>query len=327
MNYRKLGKTGFEISEVSLGTWQLGGKWGQDFNEETAMETMQAAVDNGVNFFDTADVYNGGKSEEAIGRFLKQHKGDPIYVATKAGREFDDLAKGFAPKYLEEHLQKSLKRLQVECIDLFQLHCPPTGSLYDPAMFEALESYRQKGWIKNYGVSVERVEEALKAIEFPGVATIQIIFNMFRLRPAELLFKQAAARNVGILVRVPLASGLLTGAFTKDTKFSEQDHRNYNRDGASFDKGETFSGVNYDRGLKAVEELKKVFADRPLSEYALRYILMSSEVSCVIPGASRASQLTRNLKVTEVPPLTAAQMDAVKEVYETYIKDPVHYLW
>ncbi|GHV34813.1 aldo/keto reductase [Synergistales bacterium] len=328
MNYRKLGKTGFEISEISLGTWQLGGTWGQDFNEDTAFETMQTAIDNGVNFFDTADVYNNGKSEEAIGTFLKKHDGKNIFVATKGGRGFaPDVVKGFAPEHLENFLANSLKRLQVDCIDLFQLHCPPTNALYNPAVFQALDNFKKKGMIKNYGVSVERVEEALKAIEFPGVATVQIVFNMFRLRPAELFFKQATTRNVGIIVRVPLASGLLTGTYTKDTKFGEQDHRQYNREGQSFDKGETFSGVDFARGLEAVEELKKAFPDRPLAEYALRYILMHGEVSCVIPGASRASQLMRNLKVVDVPPLTPDQMDAVKKVYETYIKDPVHYLW
>ncbi|MDR1134267.1 MAG: aldo/keto reductase [Synergistaceae bacterium] len=328
MNYRKLGKTGFEISEISLGTWQLGGTWGHNFDENIAFETMQTAVDNGVNFFDTADVYNDGKSEEAIGKFLKKHSDKNIFVATKGGRGFaPDVVKGFAPEHLEGFLTNSLKRLQVDCIDLLQLHCPPTNALYNPAVFHALDNFKKKGMIKNYGVSVERVEEALKAIEFPGVATVQIIFNMFRLRPAELFFTQAAARDVGIIVRVPLASGLLTGAYTKDTKFGDQDHRQYNREGQSFDKGETFSGVDFARGLEAVEELKKVFPDRPLSEYALRYILMHCEVSCVIPGASRASQLTRNLKAMDVSPLTPTQMNAVKNVYETYIKDPVHYLW
>lgn len=327
MKYRRLGKTEFEISEISLGTWQLGGVWGMDFDFDSAEKVLETAVENGVNFFDTADIYNDGNSELAIGKFLKKHR-DRIYVATKAGRGLDPhVAAGYTPQNIEKFVDDSLKRMQLDCLDLVQLHCPPTEVYYKPELFFALDKMKEKGKIRNYGVSVEKVEEAIKAMEYPGLATIQVIFNMFRQRPAEMLFDMAKKKDIGIIVRVPLASGLLTGKFSKDSAFNPNDHRFYNRDGSAFDKGETFAGVDYDRGLEAVEALKKAFPDRPLAEAALKYILMFDQVSCVIPGASKASQIERNIKTEDAKPLTKEEMDIVKKIYEEYIKNPVHYLW
>lgn len=325
MKYRRLGKTGYNISEVSLGTWQLGSRWGEPFDWKEAEKTLNTAFEAGINFIDTADVYNGGLSEQAIGKFLKTKK-DRIYVATKAGRKLSPhIASGYNAKNIRGFVEDSLKAMGIERIDLLQLHCPPTDVYYNPEMFRALDAMKAEGKIAHYGVSVERVEEAIKAITFEGVATVQIIFNMFRLRPTETFFPLAKQNDVGIIVRVPLASGLLTGKFSKDSTFGAQDHRNFNRDGAAFDKGETFSGVNYDTGLKAVEELKKVFPELPAS--ALKFTLMYDAVSCVIPGASNATQAQRNAAVSDLPPLSAQQMEKVKEVYDKYIKDPVHYLW
>jgi len=325
MKYRKLGKTGFEISEISLGTWQLGCKWGDPFDWKEAERILNRAYEAGINFIDTADVYNGGLSEEAIGRFLKTKK-DKVFVATKAGRRLSPhVASGYNEQNIRGFVEDSLKNMDIETIDLLQLHCPPTDVYYNYKMFEALDSLKREGKIRHYGVSVERIEEALKAMTFEGVATVQIIFNMFRLRPAEVFFPLARQNNVGIIVRVPLASGLLTGKFDANTKFGEGDHRNFNREGKAFDKGETFSGVDYETGLAAVAELKKVFPDLPAS--ALKYVLMYDAVSCVIPGASNAEQAVRNAAMSDMPPLTGEQMDKVREIYGKYIKNPVHYIW
>ena len=327
MKFRTLGKTGYKISEVSLGTWQLGGKWGEPYSEKTADAILNAAYDSGVNFFDTADVYNGGLSEESIGRFLKTKK-DKVYVATKCGRKLSPhTADGYNRENITGFVEDSLKRLGVEALDLVQLHCPPTDVYYRMEAFDALEALKKQGKIVHYGVSVEKVEEALKAIEFHGVASVQIIFNMFRQRPAELFFSQAKLKDVGILARVPLASGLLSGKFTHDTKFGKDDHRNYNRGGAAFDRGETFSGVDYDTGLYAVDKLKEVFGGQDLPLYALKWILMFGEVSCVIPGASRTGHVDMNAKASGAPDLTEKEMREVKKIYEAYIKNPVHYLW
>ncbi len=327
MKYRTLGKTGYKISEVSLGTWQLGGKWGDTYSEKTADEILNEAYDNGINFFDTADVYNDGLSEKSIGKFLKTKK-DKVYIATKCGRKLNPhVADGYNKENIAGFVEESLKRLDVEALDLIQLHCPPTDVYYNLEAFDTLESLKKQGKIKHYGVSVEKIEEALKAIEFDGVASVQIIFNMFRQRPAELFFSQAKKKNVGILARVPLASGLLSGKFGLDTKFSEDDHRNFNRDGAAFDKGETFSGVDYMTGLNAVEKLKEVFGKDNLPLYALKWILMFDEVSCVIPGASRAEHIAMNTNASEFKDLSQKEMHEVEKIYEIYIKKPVHYLW
>lgn len=327
MNYRMLGKTGYEISEVSLGTWQLGGKWGQPFSEKTADTILNEAYDRGVNFFDTADVYNDGLSEKAIGNFLKTKK-DKVYVATKCGRQLNPhMASGYNKENITRFIEDSLTRLGVEAIDLIQLHCPPTDVYYNPEVFYALDDLKKQGKIVHYGVSVEKVEEAIKAIEFEGVATVQIIFNMFRQRPAELFFSQAKKKNVGLLARVPLASGMLSGKFGRDTKFEKDDHRSYNREGAAFDKGETFSGVEYNTGLYAVDKLKEVFGSEDLPLYALKWILMFNEVSCVIPGASRLEHVVMNVKASEIKELSSKEMHEVEKIYQAYIKKPVHYMW
>jgi len=328
MNYRVLGKTGFKVSEISLGTWQLGGRWGGTFSDEEAKSTLQTAVDNGVNFFDTADKYSEGLSERAAGAFAREYK-ERIYVATKCGRRLSPhTAEGYNDKNIRGFIEDSLKNMGWETLDLIQLHCPPTEVYYTPEVFETLEALKKEGKILNYGVSVEKVEQALKAIEYPGLSTVQIIFNMFRQRPAELFFPEAKKKNVGIIVRVPLASGLLTGKFTRETTFSEGDHRFFNVEGKFFDKGETFAGLNFERGLVAVEELKKFFTGpEPLALYALRWILMFPEVSCVIPGASRRDQAEMNTRASALPPLTDMQMKKIYEIYETFIKPDVHHRW
>jgi aryl-alcohol dehydrogenase-like predicted oxidoreductase len=326
MKQRTLGKTGFRVSEVSLGTWQLGGKWGAPFDEEEARRTVRAAIDSGINFIDTADVYSDGKSEDMTARVVKEY-GGKIYVATKCGRRLKPhVPEGYNDKNIRKFVDDSLKNMQVDTIDLIQLHCPPTEVYYHPEVFETLESLVEEGKLLYYGVSVEKVEEALKAIEYPGVASVQIIFNMFRQRPAELFFREAKRRNVGIIVRVPLASGLLAGKFTRDTKFEKGDHRFYNREGKFFDRGETFSGVDFDRGLAAVEALKKVFP-RDLALWALRWVLMFDEVSVVIPGASRRELAEANVRAADLPPLSENQMKGVREIYEEFIKPDVHQRW
>ncbi|MGD2034749.1 MAG: aldo/keto reductase [Bacteroidales bacterium] len=328
MEYRTLGKTGYEISALSLGTWQVGGKWGEPFNNNVADRILNDAIDSGINFIDTADVYNEGESEKAVGRLIKSRP-ERIYVATKCGRQLDPhVSEAYQPDVLIKFVEDSLKRLQLETLDLIQLHCPPAEVYYRPEIFEVFENLKKEGKIRNLGVSVEKVEEALKAIEYPNVTTVQIIFNMFRQRPAELFFKEAKKRNIGIIVRVPLASGLLTGTFSRRTTFSKGDHRNFNRNGEAFDKGETFSGIDYDKGLEAVEKLKQVFPDRPnLAPVALKWVLMHREISCVIPGASKPAQVSMNLEALNIPDLKANEMEKIRKIYEAYIKDPVHFLW
>ena len=328
MNYRVLGKTGFKISEISLGTWQVGGKWGDSFDYQNAETILNRAIDTGINFIDTADVYNDGKSEMAIGKVLRS-RSERVYVASKCGRRLNPhTSEAYQPDILRKFVEQSLKRLQLETLDLIQLHCPPTQVYYRPEIFELFGRLKEEGKILNLGVSVEKVEEALKAIEYPNVTTIQIIFNMFRQRPSELFFREAAKKNIGIIVRVPLASGLLTGTYSKSTTFSEGDHRNFNREGTAFDKGETFSGIEYETGLDAIEELKQIFPQHPsLAIVALKWVLMFKEVSCVIPGASRPEQLESNLKATDFPFLSEDEMKKVLEVYEKKIKPLVHHLW
>ncbi|SHK16419.1 aldo/keto reductase [Hymenobacter psychrotolerans] len=328
MHYRKLGKTGFNVSEISLGTWQVGGKWGDPFSHETADSILNAAVDSGINFIDTADVYGDGESEKAVGRLVRS-RSEPVYVATKCGRQLQPHTNdAYQPAALRRFVEQSLRNMQLDTLDLIQLHCPPTEVFYRPEIFELFDRLKDEGKIRHLGVSVEKVEEGLKALTFANVSTIQLIFNMFRQRPAELLFREAKRLDVGLIVRVPLASGLLTGKFSRDTTFSPDDHRQFNRDGAAFDKGETFAGVDYETGLAAVEELKKVFPDQPnLAPIALRWVLMFDEVSCVIPGASKTSQLESNLQAAELPALTPEQMQAVRGIYEQRIKPLVYYSW
>ncbi|WP_046247022.1 aldo/keto reductase [Hymenobacter terrenus] len=328
MKYRKLGKTGFSISEISLGTWQVGGKWGEPFNHDNADKILNAAADAGINFIDTADVYGDGESEKAVGRLVRA-RSERIYVATKCGRRLQPhTAAAYQPAVLRQFVEDSLRNMQLETLDLVQLHCPPTEVYYRPEVFELFDRLREEGKIQHLGVSIEKVEEGLKAIEFPNVTTVQLIFNMFRQRPPELLFTEAARRDIGLIVRVPLASGLLTGKFSSQTNFSPEDHRNFNRQGEAFDKGETFSGVDYATGLEAVEELKKVFPDQPrLAAFALRWVLMFNEVSCIIPGASRPEQVLPNLQAAELPELSEEQMRAVRDIYDRKIRPLVHYSW
>ncbi|ASB48673.1 aldo/keto reductase [Alkalitalea saponilacus] len=328
MQYRQLGKTGFNISEISLGTWQVGGKWGSGFNDKLADEIINTAIDNGVNFIDTADVYENGLSETAVGRVVRS-RSERIYVASKCGRQINPhVSEGYQPDVLQKYVEETLKRTGLEQLDLIQLHCPPTEVYYRPEIFERFERLKEQGKIANLGVSVEKVEEALKAIEYPNVTTVQIIFNLFRQRPSELFFNEAKKRNVGIIVRVPLASGLLTGKFKADTLFTSDDHRNFNRNGEAFDKGETFSGIDYNLGLKTVEELKEIFPGvENLAPAALKWILQFKEVSCIIPGASKKEHVISNLSVYDFPDLTPEQVSQMNEIYKNHIKKEVHHLW
>lgn len=328
MKERLLGKTGFRVGEVGLGTWQVGGVWGQPFDDGLADRILDRAAEAGISFIDTADVYSGGLSERAVGRALKRHPG-LFRVATKCGRQVSPhVAAGYTPDRLRGFVDDSLKRLGVDTLDLVQLHCPPTEVYYRPELFEVFDRLKDEGKILHLGVSVEKVEEGLKALEYPSVSSIQIIFNLFRLRPSELLFEQAAKKNVGIIVRVPLASGLLTGKLTAQTPFGPEDHRTFNRDGAAFDKGETFSGVDFARGLEAVDALKGLFPAEPgLAAWALRWILMFDAVSVVIPGASRLDHVDANAAAANLPPLTMTQMEQARAVYDRLIRKPVHDLW
>lgn len=328
MNYRQLGNTGWQISEVSLGTWQLGGGWGDPFNHSSAEKTIHAAIDSGINFIDTADVYSDGLSEAAVGRVVRERK-EQVFVATKCGRRISPhVNSGYTVDRLRKFVEDSLRNMKIDSIDLIQLHCPPTEVYYRPEIFGLFDELKKEGKIKNLGVSVEKVEEAIKAIEYPNVSTVQIIFNLFRQRPSELFFKLAKEKNIGIIVRVPLASGLLSGKFTRETTFGERDHRFFNRSGAAFDKGETFAGIDYELGLEAVDELKQAFEDNaPLALLAIRWILMFQEVSAVIPGASTYRQALDNVKASEMPPLSIGQMQAVQKIYDKKIKPSVHHLW
>ncbi|MCT4564128.1 MAG: aldo/keto reductase [Maledivibacter sp.] len=326
MKNRKLGKAGVTVSEIGLGTWQLGSKWGEPFNHDEAMNILSAAKKNGINFIDTADVYNNGNSEKVIGEFMKKDIQKP-FVVTKCGRQLNPhTAEMYTPEAVEKYVEESIQRMDVENLDMILLHCPPTTVYKKSDVFAKLDELKKVGKIKHYGVSVEKVEEAIEAMNY-DISAIEIIFNMFRLKPAEKLFDLAKEKNIGIIVRVPLASGLLTGKFNKTTSFGESDHRSFNRNGEHFDKGETFSGVDYDLGLEAVQELKKVFGTENLVPYALKWILMHDAVSVVIPGASKTSQVESNIKASELPALSKKQMNEVKAIYDKYIKESVHNNW
>jgi aryl-alcohol dehydrogenase-like predicted oxidoreductase len=328
MKYRKLGKTGFEISEISLGTWQVGGVWGDEFSHENADNILNSAVDAGINFIDTADVYGDGESEKAVGRFIKS-RSERIYVATKCGRQLNPHTNGaYQPAVLRKFVENSLKNMGLETLDLIQLHCPPTEVYYRPEIFELFDRLQDEGKILNLGISVEKVEEALKGIEFNNVTTVQIIFNKFRQRPSELFFEQAKKKDIGVIVRVPLASGLLTGKFSKQSTFTSGDHRNFNRNGEMFDKGETFSGIDYETGLAAVEELKELFPNQAnLAPIALKWILGFDAVSTIIPGASRPEQVSANVAALDFPDMNAEQISQMNSIYEKHIKKLVHHLW
>lgn len=327
MNYRPFGRTGWQVSEISFGAWAIGGSWGE-VDDADSLAALRTALDLGVNFIDTADVYGDGRSERLIAQVLKE-RSEPVYVVTKAGRRLNPhVAGGYNRQNLTAFIERSLQNLAVEALDLVQLHCPPTEVYYMPEVFGVLDDLVAAGKIKYYGVSVEKVEEALKAIQFPNVQSVQIIFNIFRQRPAELFFELARQQQVGILARVPLASGLLSGKMTRQTVFPADDHRNFNRYGQAFDMGETFSGVDYDTALDAVEELRPLVpAGASMAQFALRWILMFEAVSCAIPGAKNAQQARDNILAAELPPLSDEVMSRIKALYDDKIKGLVHQRW
>ncbi len=328
MEYRQLGKTDMKVSAISFGAWAIGGTWGP-VDDEESMRALHAAVDAGTNFVDTADVYGDGRSERLVARLRRERKGETIFVATKAGRRLPkQTPEGYGRANLNAWLDRSLKNLEMEAVDLLQLHCPHPAVYDRPEVFGLLDDLVQEGKIRYYGVSVETVEEAHRALRHPRVQTVQIIFNMFRLKPAEKLFAEALHRHAGILARVPLASGMLTGKLTKASAFSRDDHRSFNRDGEAFDKGETFSGVPYEVGLEAVERLRPLVPDgTTLSQLALRWTLMFEAVSCAIPGARTPAQARDNAAAADLPPLSPATMAAVKAVYDERLRPLVHPSW
>jgi aryl-alcohol dehydrogenase-like predicted oxidoreductase len=327
MKYRTFGRTGWEVSEIGFGAWAIGADWGH-VSEADALQALHTSIDLGVNFIDTADVYGDGRSERLIAQVLKE-RSEQVYVATKAGRRLDPhVPEGYNRQNLTAFIERSLVNLDVESLDLVQLHCPPTEVYYNPEVFEVLDDLTNAGKIKHYGVSVEKVEEAIKAIEFPNVKSVQIIFNIFRTRPAELFFQLAQERQIAVLARVPLASGLLSGKMNRQTTFSEDDHRNYNREGQSFDVGETFSGVDFGSGLQAVEEIRPLVpAGMTMAQFALRWILMFEAVSTAIPGAKNEQQAADNAKASEFPPLDDETMVELQDIYEKYIREQVHQRW
>jgi aryl-alcohol dehydrogenase-like predicted oxidoreductase len=327
MNYRIFGQTGWNVSEIGFGAWAIGADWG-NVSENDAMAALNTAIDKGVNFIDTADVYGDGRSERLVAQLIKS-RSEKIYVATKAGRRLDPhTSDGYNRQNLTSFIERSLKNLAVDTIDLLQLHCPPTQVYYNPEVFQILDDLVQAGKIQYYGVSVEKVEEAIKAIEFPGVHSVQIIFNIFRTRPAELFFDLAKKRKVAVLARVPLASGLLTGKMSSESKFTDDDHRNYNRKGQSFDVGETFSGIDFDTGLIAVEEIKTLLPKgMTMAQFALRWTLMFDAVTLAIPGAKNSKQAAENAGASDLPPISSDTMDQLDFIYKRLIKEKVHQRW
>lgn len=328
MKEHSFGRMPFSVTNVGFGAWQIGGSWG-DVSEADGRAALNAALDAGMTFIDTADVYGDGRSEKIVADVLKSRGGKRPMVATKAGRRLNPhVAGGYTKANLEGFIDRSLENLEVESLDLVQLHCPPTEVLYRAEVFEGLNELQKAGKIKGYGVSVEKVEEALKAIEFPGVESIQIIYNLFRQRPDHLFFQEARRKNVAVIARVPLASGLLSGKITRDTKFANDDHRNFNRNGEAFDVGETFAGVPFEVGLQAVEEVRKLVpAGATMAAFALRWILMHEAVTVVIPGARNAEQAKANAEAASLAPLSQDVMAATREIYERLIAPHVHHRW
>src|SRR5476651_2255463 len=327
MKYRELGRTGWKVSEISFGAWAIGGSWG-DVDDKDSLAALHAALDGGVNFFDTADVYGDGRSERLMAKLKKERK-ENFYIATKAGRRLPkQTPKGYSRGNLTSFIERSLRNLDADAIDLLQLHCPPTEVYYMPEVFGILDDLVKAGKLRNYGVSVEKVEQALKAIEFPKVQSVQIIFNIFRQRPSELFFHEAQKKKVGILARVPLASGMLSGKITCQSKFAKDDHRQFNRHGEAFDRGETFSGVDFETGLRAVEELKSLTPkNATLAQLALRWIMEFPAVTCAIPGAKRPAQVAENLAASNLKPLSTATMKKIGAIYEKEIRPLVHHYW
>jgi len=328
MRTRTFGRTGREVSEIGFGAWAIGSAWGK-VDDEAARAALHAALDAGITFIDTADVYGDGHSEQLIAQVMKERSGERPFIATKAGRRLPHQSvDGYSAANLSTWIERSLRNLEVDTLDLVQLHCPPTDLYYHPEVFERLDRLVEQGKIRNYGVSVERVEEALKAIEYPGVVSVQIIFNAFRLRPADLFFERARAANVAIIARVPLASGLLSGKFRKDTTFEATDHRQFNRHGEAFDVGETFSGVPYEVGLAAVEKIRPLVpGGTTMAKYALRWILMFDAVTVAIPGARNPAQAVANAEAADLPLIDPATMDRIRAIYDSDIRPYVHQRW
>ncbi|WP_373990538.1 aldo/keto reductase [Duganella sp. BuS-21] len=328
MKQRTFGRTGKTVSEIGFGAWAIGGAWG-DVSKEDAKAALHASLDAGTTFIDTADVYGDGRSEQLIAEVLKERGGDKPYVATKLGRRVSPhVAEGFTRANLTAFVERSLVNLQTDCLDLIQLHCPPPAVYYQQEVFGFMDDLVAAGKIRHYGVSVEKVEEALKAIEFPNVQSIQIIYNIFRQRPARLFFAEAKKRQVGVIARVPLASGLLTGKMNAATAFAADDHRAFNRNGEAFDKGETFSGVPYDVALDVVEEIRRLVPEQQsMAEFALRWILMEDAVSTVIPGARNAQQAQSNSRASDAPALSTETMAALRDIYAKRIAQYVHHNW
>jgi aryl-alcohol dehydrogenase-like predicted oxidoreductase len=327
MQYRNLGSTGMSVSTVSFGAWAIGGTWGP-VDDEQSMAALHRALDLGVNFFDTADVYGDGRSERLLAR-LRRERTEPFFAATKAGRRLPkQTVEGYSSQNLRKWVGRSLKNLEVETLDLLQLHCPPSELYERDDAFGVLEDLKREGLIRHYGISVEKVSEALRGIQHPGVESVQIIFNAFRLKPTLEFFAAAQASDVGILARVPLASGLLTGKITAASSFAPDDHRAFNRDGASFDKGETFSGVPFEIGLEAVAALQKLVPEGwTLAQFALRWIGMFEAVTCSIPGAKNPGQVEANMSAADLPELSHDKMQAVEAIYDWLIKQHVQDLW
>jgi len=327
METRRLGKTGFNVSVIGFGAWAIGADWG-DVDDETSMKALHAAVDAGVTFFDTADAYGDGRSEQLIAR-LRRERDEQIVVATKLGRRLPvQSVAGYSPENIDSFVARSQKNLETDCLDLVQLHCPPTDLFYHQEVFATMDDLVRAGRIANYGVSVERVEEALKALDYPGVSTVQIIYNIFRQRPEERLFPAVQIADVGIIARVPLASGLLTGKITADTVFAPNDHRNYNRHGEAFDVGETFSGVDIEAGLAALAEIKAILPEgETLTSLALRFCYSHPAVSTVIPGAKTPAQVRDNASAGDQGTLDEDTLTRLHEIYRTHIAPSVHNRW
>jgi aryl-alcohol dehydrogenase-like predicted oxidoreductase len=327
MQYKALGRTGFEVSSVSFGAWAIGGTWGQ-VDDAEAMRCLHRALDLGVNFFDTADVYGDGHSERLLAR-LRRERRDPFWVATKVGRRANPhIAANYTRENLTQYVERCLINLEVPALDLVQIHCPPTDVYYMPEVFGVFDDLVKAGKVRFYGASVERVEEGLKAIEYPALQTLQVIFNILRQRPAELLFPRAVERKVGILARLPLSSGMLTGKLTSTTRFEADDHRAFNREGAAFDKGETFSGFDYERSLQVVQKLRDLLpAGMTLPELALRFIASFPAVTCSIPGARRVEQVEQNVAAGSKGPLDAPLISALARLYASDVKPSVHQRW
>jgi len=322
MNKRVLGNSGFKISEIGLGTWQLGGDFGY-LEEKTGLEILNNAVDSGINFIDSADVYGAGRSEKIIGRFLKENKPD-IYVVTKYGRDDGVYPDNYTPESLRKCVQASIKRLGVEALDLLQLHCIPQKYLEEGSVFNYLRDIKKEGLIKNFGASVETMEEAKICMKQEDITSLQIIFNIFRQNPITEIFEEAQNKNIGIIVRLSLSSGLLAGKYTKDTIFEPQDHRNYNADGNAFSVGETFSGIPFKKGLDLVEDVRKLVPEKiSMAQFALRWILDHSAVSTIIAGASKIYQVKSNAGASSMEPLSKDIHKKLANLYATKVEKQI----